>query len=178
MSEGTKKSHFPVTFWPGKLSILVKSKMKGGRNMIRRFVAIIALIGMLTCAIGTGYAQAETGTYQDTEVERRLDYTDEVSVYLNVSGNAARIKGTLASISSQYRCELTLSLRKYENSNWNHVVDSWSATGSGIIGASINTQKTGLAAGKYRVHLSGKIYDSDNRLVETVSRDSVQKTVY
>ena len=46
------------------------------------------------------------------------------------------------------------------------------------IGASINTQKTGLAAGKYRVHLSGKIYDSDNRLVETVSRDSVQKTVY
>ena len=48
----------------------------------------------------------------------------------------------------------------------------------GIIGASIDTQKTGLAAGKYRVHLSGKIYDSDNRLVETVSRDSVQKTVY
>ena len=146
--------------------------------MIRRLVVIIVLIGMVTCAIGTGYAQAETGSYQAPEVERRLDYTDEVNVYLSVSGNTASIKGKLASISSQYRCELTLSLRKYENSNWNHVVDSWSATGSGIIGASIDTQKPGLAAGKYRVHLSGKIYDSDNRLVETVSRDSVQKTVY
>ena len=146
--------------------------------MKRQLMVVAALVGLMICFTVTGYAQPDMDTDEDIDSVERLEYISKAQVDLVIEGKNAGISGVLKSISSQYRCELTLSLRKYENSNWNHVVDSWSATGSGIIGASINTQKTGLAAGKYRVHLSGKIYDSDNRLVETVSRDSVQKTVY
>lgn len=146
--------------------------------MARRIVAVLVLIGLMACTVSTVYAKPAVYPDEDVDIAERLAYASKVQVDLIISGHSADISGLLTAISSQYRCELTLSLRKYENSNWNHVVDSWSATGSGFIGASIDTQKTGLAAGKYRVHLSGKIYDSDNRLVETVSRDSVQKTVY
>lgn len=104
-------------------------------------------------------------------VEPMYDNADRVSASINISSTGcATCAGTIV-LHGGVKANVTLTLQKSKNgtTGWGDV-KSW--TDSGSYSLSINEDYYVMSGYYYRVKLVAKIYDSNNKLLETIQESS------
>lgn len=96
-----------------------------------------------------------------------------VTVILSIaSDGTATCGGSVVTKNNNTKTNVTLTLKKsIDGKSWSRVT-SWSASGSGLTGATVDETYTVSKGYQYKVTVSGKIYDTSGKLLESVSKTS------
>ena len=120
----------------------------------------IAVIPLNACALSEDA--------NDQMITLYYTYTDTISANLSISGGTADCSGYVRS-ADNYDTKISVYLKQYKNNQWTTIA-SWSGSGDG--GSDAGGTKNIGSGYKYKVVVVGKVYSSNNTLLETVSKET------
>lgn len=131
--------------------------------MKKRIAAVTIIVGLFILA--TSSVVAET-------IQPMYTSITSFSCSLNVSAGNAECMANVQPTSREYSSSLSMSLKRSVNGiNWT-TVKSWTKTGSGLPGVTIE-ESTAVSSGyKYRVTVTATIKNANGIVIETASKSS------
>ena len=122
---------------------------------------------IIVCILMMGIVSAYASIVQPMYVA-----IDQFSCSLSISSGNALCSPMIAPNSSSYSPSLSLTLKRSTDSvTWSYV-DSWSTTGSGILGASISVSKPVSSGYQYKLFATGTIRNANGVTIETAYKNS------
>lgn len=99
------------------------------------------------------------------------------SVSLTIDSNGkATCSGLVSAKTNSTTTNVTLTLKKSSNGKTWSQVKSWSASGTGLLGAAVEETYIVSKGYQYKVTVSGKMYDASGNLLESVTQTSSIKS--
>lgn len=134
---------------------------------MRRLLCLITLVALTLSTVRIAFAS------NDTSIEPRYMYTGKITASLSLSGSTASAAGRITP-SGEYETRITVCLQKGSGTSWTTIA-TWNGNcscGSSEAGG-IKTLTKGY---DYRVAVTGRVYNSNGTLLETVTKYSLTKT--
>ena len=131
---------------------------------------IVSLVLSAFLALNTGlvsFAEPKTDTPTEPEIIEEYQYTSSISNDLYISNNKATCKSTVFGFSGiATKVEITQTLQKKSGSSWNFYT-SWVKNYYTWYGM-LQTTKSGLSSGTYRLKTVAKVYKGNSYETITV----------
>lgn len=117
---------------------------------------------------------AMTGAaFADVRIRPCYMYVDEIRAHLSIQAGTAKVSGSVFP-SGGFRTTVIVRLQRESSTGLWTTIDTWS--GSNRSGRSeAGGTKTLICGHNYRVCVTGKVYDENGTLLETVSKYSATK---
>ena len=134
---------------------------------MKRIVALMMSLMLLTGSNLTVFATPEEGTFVDDEIIEEYQYTANVTSSLSISGKKASCVSIVHGFSGlATKVVITQTLQKQNGSTWTYV-SSWNKTFNTWLG-SLSNSKSSLSSGTYRLKTVAKVYSGNNYETITV----------
>ena len=133
-----------------------------GRKKICRLIYLLLVLFIVNVA------------HADEGIVPYYAYTSSISASLSINGAVARAAGKITPENSLHT-SITVRLQKESSSGAWSTISTW--TGSNTSGKSEAGGTKVIASGyKYRVYVTGKVYNSAGSVIETVNKYSAVKS--
>ena len=128
---------------------------------MKRAVALIASLVLLTWTNLTAFATPEEETFVDNEIVEEYQYTANITSSLSISGKKASCISVVHGFSGlATKVVITQTLQKQSGSTWTYVT-SWNKTFNTWLG-SLSNSKSSLSSGTYRLKTVAKVYSGNS----------------
>lgn len=133
---------------------------------MKRFMALWVCLSLVIVGV---YVPAVGVAEEPIEITPFYTYISIIGAGLNIVGSTAYCSGDVAT-SSSYDVSISMTLSRKSGSIW-ITIKSWSGSGSGLTGASLNKPYTLSVSGEYRVFVTGRVLDN-GVVLETATKAS------
>ena len=135
-----------------------------------RILGVVMSLLLVLSFVGTAFA----ASYASPDIiEPMYTHTQKIEALLSLSGSTASAAGRITP-SGSYDSKVTVQLQRGKDNKWTTIA-TW--TGSCDSGTSkVGGEKAITKGYDYRVKVTGRVYDSDGKLAETVTKYSSTKS--